>query len=106
MYQEFHRFWGIRNQSIEWIGKERLQAYFGEPNGCRFFSETLTAQIKSVFADETRLMGTESARMDNEATACGVYFQHLCIPLTATLSEFSGAREPNGVVGHFFFWAR
>ena len=29
-------------------------------------------------------------------------FAGLCIPLAATLSEFSRTREPNSVVGHFF----
>jgi len=48
----------------------------------RLFTETLTAKVKSILADETGLVGAEPA-------------------LTATLSEFARAREPNSVVGHF-----
>lgn len=75
MYKEFYRFWGNRNELIERICNKSMKAYLGEPNSCRFFSETLTAQIKSVFADETGLVGTESARMEDEATECRVFLQ-------------------------------
>jgi len=61
----------------------RCSPVLSEPNGGRLFTEALTAEVKTVFADETSLVGTETA-------------------LTATLSIFTGTREPNGVVGHFF----
>jgi len=54
-----------------------------EANGSRFFTKTLTAEVKTVFADKTSLMSAKAA-------------------LTRALSVFSGAREPNGVVGHFW----
>ena len=75
MYKKFHRFWENGNESFERTCNEPIQAYLGEPNGCRFFSETLTAQIKSVFADETCLVGTESARVDDETMDYGVLLQ-------------------------------
>ena len=53
-----------------------VEAHLGEPNGCRLFSETLTAQIKSIFADETRLVGTEPARKENETK--GVEYFAIC----------------------------
>jgi len=54
-----------------------------EANGGRLFTETLTAEVKTVLADKTSLVSAETA-------------------LTRALSVFSGAREPNGVVGHFW----
>jgi len=50
--------------------------------GCRFLAEALSAKIKSVLANETSLVSTETA-------------------LTAAFAIFSGARKPNSVVGHF-----
>lgn len=54
----------------------------GETDSSRLFTEALTAEVESVLADETGLVSAETA-------------------LTATLAVLSGAREPNGVVGHF-----
>jgi hypothetical protein len=53
----------------------------GETDGSRLLTEALTAEIQTVLADKTSLVGTETA-------------------LTTPFSVFSGAREPNGVVGH------
>jgi len=54
-----------------------------ETNSGRFFTEALTAEVKAVLADETSLVGAQSA-------------------LPATLPVLPRAREPNGVVCHFF----
>jgi len=59
-----------------------LSPVLNETNGSRLFTEALTAEVESVFADETRLMGAKAA-------------------LTAAFSVFSRAREPDGVVCHF-----
>jgi hypothetical protein len=45
---------------------QSLETHLGEPNGCRLFSEALTTQIKSIFADEPRLVGAEPAERDNQ----------------------------------------
>jgi len=59
-----------------------LSSCLCEANSNRLFAEALTTKVKTVFADEASLMGTETA-------------------LTATLSVLTRAREPNSVVGHF-----
>jgi len=53
-----------------------------ETNGGSLLAEALPAKVKAVLADETGLVRAEAA-------------------LTAALAELAGAREPNGVVGHF-----
>jgi len=53
-----------------------------ESDGCRLFAEALAAEVEAVFADETGLVGAESA-------------------LTGAFAVLSWAGEPNSVVGHF-----
>jgi len=71
----------------EWCGqddvcKERgISSCLGEANSSRLFTEALTAEVKTVLADETCLVGAEAT-------------------LTAALSVLAGTREPDGVVGH------
>lgn len=52
-----------------------------ETDGGRFFTETLTTEVKTIFAYYPCLVGAQTA-------------------LARTLSVLSGAREPNGVVCH------
>jgi hypothetical protein len=54
-----------------------------ESNGSRFLAEALTAQVKAIFTNETRLMRAEAA-------------------LAGSLSEFARAGKPHGVVSHVF----
>ena len=54
----------------------------GETNHGRLLTEALTAEVKTVFANETSLMSTQTT-------------------LPRTFAVFPGAREPNGIVGHF-----
>lgn len=75
------------------------RAYLDETDGGRLFTEALTAEVESVLADETSLVGAESAGCIAEYRSPG---QDLTgSPLPATLSELPGTREPNSVVGHF-----
>lgn len=53
-----------------------------ETNGVGLLAEALTAEVKTVLADETSLVSAVTA-------------------LAGALAELAGAREPNGVVGHF-----
>ena len=64
-----------------WGGRNGLSV-LGETDSSGLFTETLTAEIEAVLANETSLVGAEAA-------------------LAATLSEFPGTREPNVVVRHF-----
>jgi len=53
----------------------------GETDSGRLFTETLTTEVKAVFADDTSLVSAQTT-------------------LTRALSVFPGAREPNSVVCH------
>lgn len=74
----------IRKQETqsEWFKSYAASPVLDETDGSRLFTETLPAKVEAVLANETGLVGTETA-------------------LTGALSEFSGTREPNCVVGHF-----
>ena len=39
--------------------------HFDKPDGSRLFTETLPTKVKTVFADETSLVGTETARQND-----------------------------------------
>jgi len=52
-----------------------------EADGGGFFTETLTAEIKTVFSNKAGLMGTETT-------------------LAAALAKLSWTGKPDGVVGH------
>jgi len=58
-----------------------VSSSLGETDCSGLFTETLTAQVKTVFSDETSLVATQTT-------------------LARALSVFSGTREPNGVVCH------
>jgi len=72
------------------IGKSRRRRRYAwvfspvldKPDSSRLFTEALSAQVETVLADKTSLVGAEAA-------------------LAASLSVLARAREPNGVVGHF-----
>ena len=101
-----------------------------ETDGSRLLAEALTAEVKAVLADETSLVGAEAAAERTQAgqrtsftsvlpthpppltpsftlnllTSSNNYpamFEEGYSPLTAALAVLAGAREPNGVVGHF-----
>jgi hypothetical protein len=73
--------------------------YLLETDRSRFFTETLTAKIKTVFANETSLMRTEAAAVPvfNKKSRC----VSQDVPLPTTLPKFAWTREPDGVVCHF-----
>ena len=103
-------------------------AYLGETDGGSLLTEALTAEVKAVLADETSLVGAEAAvgthyqhsppislappsipllsslpqvTLFHSLMPFGRTNKDRCSPLTAALAELAGAREPNGVVGHF-----
>ena len=53
----------------EWDDESRGLANLCETNGSRLFAETLTAQVKAVFPDETSLMGTQTAEKAGKKSA-------------------------------------
>lgn len=78
-----------------------LAAHLCETDSSRLFTEALTAKVKTILANETSLVSTQAANRYQTKEICAEYL--VCSPLSATLSVFAGAREPNGVVGHFGF---
>ena len=103
-------------------------AYLGKTDSGSLLTEALTAEVKAVLADETSLVGAEAAVGTHYQHSPPISLVPLsiplllsipqmtllhslmpdgrpnedgCSPLTAALAELAGAREPNGVVGHF-----
>ena len=103
-------------------------AHLLETDGSSLLAEALTAEVKAVLADETSLVGAEAAVGTHYQHSPPISLAPLsipllssipkmaplhslmpdgrrnedgCSPLTAALAELAGAREPNGVVGHF-----
>jgi len=72
---------GAIKQLIEKRRAREESSCLCETDGSRLFTEALTAKVKTVLADETSLVSTETA-------------------LSAALSVLTRAREPNSVVGH------
>ncbi len=46
---------------MDWVGGANI-THLDETNGSRLFAEALSAEVKTVLADETSLVGTETAR--------------------------------------------
>jgi len=63
--------------------RNRESSGLDESDSSRLFTETLTAEIKAIFTDDTSLMGAQPA-------------------LSAAFTVFAGAGKPNGVVCHFW----
>ena len=103
-------------------------AHLLETDGSSLLAEALAAEVKAVLADETSLVGAEAAVGTHYQHSPPISLAPLsvpllpsipqifpfhslipnkrqkegrCSPLTAALAELAGAREPNGVVGHF-----
>lgn len=76
--------------------------HLDKTDGSRLFTEALPAEIKSILADKTSLMGTEAATKIISMTPMrdSISNGHRS-PLPATLAIFSGTRKPNCVVCHF-----
>ncbi|KAJ2968811.1 hypothetical protein NUW54_g13110 [Trametes sanguinea] len=93
-----------------------------ETDGVGLLTEALTAEVKAVLADETSLVRAETAvpiqpsasrsppsqqsitiiqALHHSSRIAGLEEGKRNSPLTAALAVLAGAREPNGVVGHF-----
>jgi len=62
--------------------QNRGSSGFGEADGSRLFTETLAAEIKTVFTDDSSLVGAQPT-------------------LSTAFAVFAGAGKPDGVVCHF-----
>ena len=88
------------------------QTDLDEPNVRALLTETLTAEVKTVLANETSLVSTEAAA-EREIVSIAT-IPHIIsgtraslpwtknLPLAAALAKLAGSREPNSVVCHSF----
>jgi hypothetical protein len=90
-------------------------AYLLKPNLLSILAEALAADVQTILADETGLVGAVSARkvicMSPHSSYAhsrgqdGMMLRQdhiMCnLPLTSTLAVLAGTREPNSVVCHF-----
>ena len=99
-----HRVYTKRNNRILSVQTRRQDTnatYLDETDGGGLLTEALTAEVEAVLADETSLVRTVAAVEDMYELSSESPFTVSYLPLTAALAVFAGAREPNGVVGHF-----
>ena len=93
---------GLKGQRQDGIGTmHRDLANLDETDGSRFFTKTLTTEVKTILAYYPCLVGAQTAEEDHMRKSNSLEEQpNGIIPLARTLSVFSGTREPNGVVCH------
>jgi hypothetical protein len=88
--------------ALEWNGNgKRRASNLGKADSGRLFAETLAAEVKTIFANDTSLMGAQATEEAPKEINWGLKKRlTVTAPLTRALSVFSGTREPNGVVCH------
>lgn len=56
-----HRFYEAHDMISRATEYKKQMAHLDEPDGCRLLAEALSAKVKSVLADETSLVGAQTA---------------------------------------------
>ena len=87
---------------------ESVGAHLLETNGGSLLAEALTAEVKTVLADETGLVCADSAIENHDALAGVLHFfasikpfrKYRDVPGTRALAVSSRARVPDGFVRH------
>ena len=77
--------------------------YLDESDVGGFLTETLTADVETVLADQTGLVSADTAIVTLPSAPFSRHHQRSIIervPLPTSLSVGAGTRVPNGVVGH------
>ncbi len=95
MSPSLHSYWSSEKGStlvLVWV------TYLDKANGVCPLSEALPAQIKTVFPNQTSLVGTDAAKpLELDFVQPGLLWS---LPLARALAELAGVREPKIFVGH------